>query len=80
MWAWLVSLFASKAVPAVQHALWRTVSVVCVLGIVAIIGLGIKRVIFPSPTTTQTGGISYNYKIDVGMGGCLRIPSLPEKK
>jgi len=33
------------------------------------------RVFNPKPTTTQTGGVSYNYQIKVGLGGCARLPS-----
>lgn len=29
----------------------------------------------PTPTTTQTGGVSNTYNIKVGIGGCLRMPT-----
>lgn len=54
-----------------------------VLSWVAIISLGcwvvyaglLKPVLNPTPTTTQTGGVAYNYQIKVGLGGCARIPA-----
>ncbi len=80
MWAWLVSLFISKAVPTVKHALWRTISVVCVLLVVGVVVLGAYRIINPKPTHTQVGGVSYNYEIKLGFGSCARIPSPMEIK
>jgi hypothetical protein len=40
----------------------------------------IKPTFHPTPTTTQTGGISNTYQIHVGLGGCARIPVMAEKK
>ncbi len=34
----------------------------------------IRPITKPNPTNTQTGGVSYNYDIKVGLGGCLRLP------
>lgn len=34
----------------------------------------IRPVIKPNPTTTQTGGVAYNYTIHLGMMSCARIP------
>ena len=39
----------------------------------------IKPVTNPTPTTTQSGGVSYNYQIKVGMLSCARIPSPQEQ-
>lgn len=39
----------------------------------------IRPVIHPNPTTTQNGGISYNYDIKVGALSCARIPSPQEQ-
>ena len=33
----------------------------------------------PTPTNVQSGGTSYNYEIKVGMGGCARLPVVPNK-
>ena len=35
----------------------------------------VKPVVNPTPTTTQTGGVSYNYQIKLGMLSCARIPT-----
>jgi hypothetical protein len=49
---------------------------VCIIAIGAwVIYAGlIKPVTNPTPTTTQTGGVSYNYQIKVGMLSCAKIP------
>jgi hypothetical protein len=79
MWAWLLSFFTSKAVPAIQHSIWRTLSVVCVLLVVgglfwSIYVSFIKPHTKPTPTTTvQSGGIANTYEIKVGLGGCARF-------
>lgn len=39
----------------------------------------IRPVVNPTPTTTQTGGVSYNYNIKVGALSCARIPSPTEQ-
>ena len=79
MWAWLASFFISKAVPVAKHAIWRTVSVVCVIAVLAVLVLGVKRIFYPKPTSTQTGGVSYHYDIHP-MFGCMRLPVMQEKK
>ena len=78
MWAWLASFFISKAVPEVKHAIWRTISVVCVLAIIVILGLGIKRLFYPKPTTTQVGGVSYHYDIHPNYRS-MSIPVIKDK-
>ena len=35
---------------AVKHSLLRTVSVICVLAVIALLGLGIKRILYPRAT------------------------------
>ena len=83
MWAWLASFFVSKAVPEVKHAIWRTISVVCVITVIAFLILGVKRIFYPKPshtTTVESGGTAYTYDIKVGFGGCLRLPMKMEKK
>jgi len=80
MWMWLTSFFVSKAVPAVQHALWRTVSVLCVVGVLAFFGYAGYKIFHPKPTTTvQAGGVSNTYEIKVGFGGCIRLPTEVKK-
>ena len=34
----------------VKHSISRTISVLCVLAVIALIGLGIKRILYPKPT------------------------------
>jgi hypothetical protein len=34
----------------------------------------IRPVIKPNPTSVQSGGVSYNYTINLGMLSCARIP------
>jgi hypothetical protein len=79
MWAWLLSFFATKAVPVVKHAVWRTISVVCVLLVVGgIIWSIYVTVVRPhtKPTSTQTvqsGGVANTFQIKMGFGSCARI-------
>ena len=79
MWAWIASFFVSKAALAVKHAFLRTISVICVIVVLALLVLGVKRILYPRPTSTQTGGVSYNYDIHP-MFGCMRLPVIQEKK
>ena len=46
-------------------------SVIVIWGLYA--GL-VRPITKPNPTSTQTGGVAYNYTIHVGLGGCARIP------
>ena len=83
---WLTSFFVSKAVPAVTHAVWRTISVLCVLLVVAGLGWSIYVTLIrphtkPNPTTTvQSGGVNNTYQIKVGFGGCARLPMVSDSK
>ena len=59
------------------HAIiYVSLSVIVIWGLYA--GL-VKPITNPNPTTTQTGGTSYNYEIKVGLGGCARLPVVKEK-
>ena len=84
MWPWLVSFFATKAVPAVQHAVWRTISVLCVLAVVAGLVWSVYVTLIrphtkPDPTqTVQAGGIANTWNVKIGLGGCARFA--PEVK
>lgn len=42
-----------KLLDLIWHSIRRTISVVCVLAVIGLIGLGIKRILYPPPTTTQ---------------------------
>ena len=54
------------------HAIiYVSLSVIVIWGLYA--GL-VRPITKPNPSTTQNGGVSYNYTISVGMGGCARIP------
>jgi TRAP-type C4-dicarboxylate transport system permease small subunit len=78
MWAWLASFFVSKAVPEIKHAIWRTISVICVLGAIGFFIYAGWRIFHPKPTSTttvQSGGVAYTYDIKVGFGGCVRLPT-----
>jgi len=79
MWAWIASFFVSKAVPEIKHAMWRTLSVLCVIAVIAVLVLGVKRILYPRPTSTQTGGVSYHYNIRSTFG-CMRLPIIKDKK
>ena len=52
---------------AVKHSLLRTVSVICVLAVIALLGLGIKRLLYPRATESyaqkadQITNIEHNY-------------------
>jgi hypothetical protein len=73
----------NPVVSATKHAIGRTVSVLCVLAVVALLGLGVKRIIYPPKTesyaqTVQAGGtnnnIEYHYypnKKVLGLGFTL---------
>jgi hypothetical protein len=52
----------------------RFVSIFAYILILAFIVYAGWRVFNPKPTHTQTGGVSYNYEIKVGFGGCARLP------
>ena len=79
MWTWLVSFFVSKAVPEIKHAIWRTLSVLCVIAVLVLLVLGVKRLLYPKPTSTQIGGVSYHYDIHPTFG-CIRVPLIADKK
>lgn len=56
------------AVQETKHALWRTISVLCVLAVIGFLVLGIKRILYPKPTESysqqvQAGGVNYNIEI-----------------
>ena len=58
---------ALAASQATKHAILRTISVICVIGICALIVLGIKRILYPpkSNITNQQGqGDNYNVGIE----------------
>jgi ABC-type phosphate transport system auxiliary subunit len=51
-----------------KHAVGRTVSVLCVLAVIAILALGVKRIFWPKATENysqqvQAGGVNYNIEI-----------------
>ena len=61
-------IIVTQAVQAGKHALLRTVSVICVLAIIALLGLGVKRILYPRTTESyaqvvQAGGTNYNIEI-----------------
>lgn len=56
------------AVSLTKHAIMRTISVLCVVGVIALIGLGIKRIIYPPKTenysqVVQAGGTNFNIEV-----------------
>ena len=71
-----------------KHAIWRTVSVICVLAVVGLLVLGVKRILYPikpPPTNTQQGQRD-NYNVTIApkqtFFGCMRfnIPKPEELK
>lgn len=53
---------------ATRHAIMRTLSVLCVLAVIALLGLGVKRILYPRATESyaqvvQAGGTNYNIEI-----------------
>ncbi len=82
MWAWLISFFTNKALPEIKHAIWRTISVICVLLVVggliwSVYITMVKPHTKPTPTQQQQAGTinntTYNYTIKPTFG-CMRIP------
>jgi len=66
--SWTGKLYITKAVQGTKHALFRTFSVICVLAVIALIGLGIKRILYPPKAenysqVVQAGGANYNIEI-----------------
>ncbi len=56
------------AVSATKHAIMRTISVFCVVAVIALIGLGIKRILYPPKTenysqVVQSGGTNFNIEV-----------------
>ena len=52
----------------VKHAIFRTVSMLCVIGVILLLGLGVKRIINPPPTQSyaqvvEEGGQNYNIEV-----------------
>lgn len=61
-------IIVTQAVDATKHAVLRTISVLCVLAIIALLGLGVKRILYPRATESyaqqvQAGGVNYNIEI-----------------
>lgn len=57
-----------QAVQTTKHAITRTISVLCVLAIIGLLGLGVKRILYPRATESyaqqvQAGGVNYNIEI-----------------
>ena len=49
----------------IKHSLLRTFSVICVVAVIALLVLGVKRILYPKPTESysqlvQAGGTNYN--------------------
>jgi len=58
----------SKLGTAVKHSVFRTGSVLCVLAVVGLLGLGVKRILYPPKTesyaqTVEAGGRNYNIEV-----------------
>lgn len=63
----MVSLIPT-AVSATKHAIMRTISVFCVVAVIALIGLGVKRILYPPKTENysqivQAGGTNFNIEV-----------------
>ncbi len=61
-------IIVTQAVQSTKHAVIRTFSVLCVLVVIALLGLGVKRILYPPKTesyaqTVQAGGTNYNIEI-----------------
>jgi hypothetical protein len=41
------TIILGKAVQAGKHAIFRTISVLCVIAVIALLGLGVKRILYP---------------------------------
>ena len=46
----------------------RTISVLCVIAVIALLGLGVKRILFPKPAQSyhqvvEAGGTNYNIEV-----------------
>ncbi len=53
---------------AIKHSVMRTISVLCVVAVIALLGLGIKRILYPKATESykqivEAGGTNYNIEI-----------------
>ena len=46
----MVNPLLIQGAQATKHAVMRTISVLCVLAIIALLGLGVKRILYPKPT------------------------------
>jgi hypothetical protein len=56
------------AAQGTKHAFMRTLSVICILAVIAFLVLGVKRILYPRATESyaqqvQAGGINYNIEI-----------------
>ncbi len=63
-----MSELITTAVSATKHAVMRTISVICVLAVIFLIGLGIKRILYPPKTenysqVVQSGGTNFNIEV-----------------
>ena len=64
----MINPLVDTAVNATKHAVLRTISVICVLAVIGLLGLGVKRILYPRATESysqqvQAGGINYNIEI-----------------
>jgi len=58
----------SAGTQVVKHSIMRTISVLCVIAIVILLGLGVKRILYPKPTESysqlvEAGGTNYNIEV-----------------
>jgi len=58
----------TNIVQPVKHAIFRAFSVFCVFLVIGLLGLGVKRLLYPPKTesyaqTIQAGGVNYNIEI-----------------
>ncbi len=63
---------------AILEPILSWICIIALGGWIVYAGL-IKPVVNPTPTSTQSGGTSYNYSIKLGLGSCARIPSPQEQ-
>jgi len=58
----------AEVVSLVKHSIMRAISVFCVFAVIALIGLGVKRIIYPQKTESysqivQAGGTNFNIEV-----------------
>ena len=76
MWAFLVPFLAKGW----ERFLSILIYVLVFAGLIwACYATFVRPITKPNPTTTQTGGVSYNYNIHPTFG-CMRIPVIQEEK